>query len=93
MPPRRCRRTATRSRSTARHGSSPTRRSPENGGTDDELKRALVDATLGVLRISVLYGPTHHDEAERAAERGRPLAEDLGNIDTLASFHTFTAWR
>ena len=60
----------------------------ENGGTDDELKRALVDATLGVLRISVLYGPTHHDEAERAAERGRPLAKDLGNIDTLASFHT-----
>jgi len=61
----------------------------ESGGTDDELKRALVDATLGVLRISVLYGPTHHDEAERAAERGRPLAEEIGNIDTLASFHTF----
>ncbi len=61
----------------------------ESGDADAELKRALVDGTLGVLRISVLYGPTHHDEAERAAERGRPIAEELGNIDTLASFHTF----
>ena len=61
----------------------------EAGGDDEELKRAVVDATFGLVRIAVLYGPSHHDDAERAAERGRALAAELGNVETLAGLYTY----
>ena len=61
----------------------------EAGGNDAELKHAVVDATFGVVRITVLYGPTHTDEAERAAQRGRELAKEMGNVETLAGLYTF----
>jgi hypothetical protein len=48
-----------------------------------------VDATFGLVRITVLYGPAHTDEAERAAQRGRALAQEIGNVETLAGLYTF----
>jgi class 3 adenylate cyclase/tetratricopeptide (TPR) repeat protein len=56
----------------------------ESGGADDALKHAVLDATSGLVRVAVLYGPSHHDDVERAAARGRALAAELGNVETLA---------
>lgn len=61
----------------------------EAGGADDDLKRAVMTATFGLVRIAVLYGPSHTEEAERAAERGRALAAELGVTETLAGLYTF----
>ncbi len=61
----------------------------ESNGTDTELKHAVVSATFGLVRITVLYGPSHTDEAERAAQRGRALAEEISNVETLAGLYTF----
>ena len=61
----------------------------ESDGSDEDLKRAVLDATFGLVRIAVLYGPSHHDDAERAAERGRALAEELGDVETLAGLTAY----
>ncbi len=61
----------------------------EAGNADRDLKHAVMTATFGLVRVAVLYGPSHSDETERAAERGRALAEELGVTDTLAGLYTF----
>ncbi len=61
----------------------------ETGGADRDLKHAVMTATFGLVRVAVLYGPSHSEETERAAERGRAAAEELGNTDALAGLYTF----
>jgi class 3 adenylate cyclase/tetratricopeptide (TPR) repeat protein len=56
---------------------------------DAELKRAVLDATFGLVRVAVLYGPASHGEIERAAQRGRALAQELGDVETLAGLCTY----
>jgi len=61
----------------------------EAGGDDRDLKHAIVDATFGLVRITVLYGPSLTDEVERAAQRGREFAKEVSSVETLASLYTF----
>ncbi len=64
----------------------------ETDGNDEHLKRAVVDATFGLCRIAVLYGPSHAVDVDRAGWRGRELAEALGDVSSqigLLSFHGF----
>ena len=49
-----------------------------------EAKRVVVEAALGVLRMTVVYGITDHGDPEPIARRGRQLAEELGDADSLA---------
>ena len=54
------------------------------GGGTEEHKRAVVESSLGVLRMSVIYGIFEHGDPEDAGRRGRQLAEELGDLENLA---------
>ncbi len=55
-----------------------------SGSATVERKRIVVESALGVLRMSVIYGIFEHGDPEGAARRGRQLAEELGDQETLA---------
>jgi len=52
-------------------------------------KRAALQATLGVSRLAVYFGASDFDEAERAAARGRELAELLNDREALATLQYY----
>lgn len=47
-------------------------------------KRAVVESALAVLRMNVIYGILEHGDPEEAARRGRQLAEEIGDVESLA---------
>ncbi|MCC6848451.1 MAG: AAA family ATPase [Deltaproteobacteria bacterium] len=49
-----------------------------------EHKRVVVEAAFGVLRMSVIYGIFEDGDVEEAARRGRQVAEELGDAESLA---------
>ena len=49
-----------------------------------EAKRLVVEAGLGILRMTVIYGIVEHGDSERPALRARELAEELGDAENLA---------
>jgi class 3 adenylate cyclase/tetratricopeptide (TPR) repeat protein len=53
-------------------------------GADPAAQRLVLEASAGFCRVTVLFGLPHVAEAERAAERGRALAEALGDRDALS---------
>jgi class 3 adenylate cyclase/tetratricopeptide (TPR) repeat protein len=60
---------------------------------DRDLQRAALAAANGICRLTVLFGQPHEEVARRAGERGRALAEALGDYEALAShcyFHGVT---
>jgi class 3 adenylate cyclase/tetratricopeptide (TPR) repeat protein len=59
-----------------------------NGGAQAQHVGSLIEATLGYLRVTVLYGNSADPLAERAGERGRPLARERGDEEAFASFTT-----
>ncbi len=50
----------------------------EEGRKPEPFKRAIIEATLAIARVSVLYG-TPGGEPVRATQRGRELAQELGD--------------
>lgn len=56
---------------------------------DDQLRRWALDAASGLCRVIVLYDSPDLGDFERAAQRGRELAETLGDAGTLAGLFTF----
>ncbi len=54
------------------------------GAGTTEAKRIVVEAAMGVLRMSVIYGIFEHGDPEEPAKRGRQLAEEIGDAETLA---------
>jgi tetratricopeptide (TPR) repeat protein len=59
----------------------------------EEARRAELLATYALARIGVVFGWPPLEEAERAARRGRELAEALGDTESLAGlvyFHGVT---
>jgi class 3 adenylate cyclase/tetratricopeptide (TPR) repeat protein len=62
----------------------------EPQGVDDALRRLALDAAHGLCRLTVLYGsPDDPGDLERAAARGRELAEQLGDVPMLAGLHAY----
>ena len=58
-------------------------------GGGDDVRRAALQATLALSRIGAIFGAYPHDEAARAAARGRELAEALGDTNVLAQLLYF----
>ena len=58
-------------------------------GAGEHLQRSAIEAAVGLARAVVLYGPLHLSDAERAARRGRELAEALGDVESLAGLCLF----
>jgi tetratricopeptide (TPR) repeat protein len=58
-------------------------------GGDDTIRRAALQATLALARIGAIFGAYAHAEADRAAVRGRELAEALGDENLLAQLLYF----
>ncbi len=58
-------------------------------GEGGSRHRAALEATLGVSRLAVYFGAQDVDEAERAAARGRELAELLGDREALATLRYY----
>ncbi len=56
---------------------------------DESFRRAALTAVSGFCRVTVLFGLPFVAEAERAAERGRRLAEGLGDAEALAGLYYF----
>jgi tetratricopeptide (TPR) repeat protein len=54
------------------------------GVTTAEAKRLVVETAMGILRMSVIYGIFEHGDPEEPARRGRQLAEELGDAESLA---------
>jgi len=54
------------------------------GQTEAAHKRVVVESAVGVLRMTVIYGIFEHGDPEDAALRGRQLAEELGDAESLA---------
>jgi class 3 adenylate cyclase/tetratricopeptide (TPR) repeat protein len=59
------------------------------GDGDPAIVRATLAATSGFARLTVLYGLPFLADAERAAERGRAIAEALGDAQELSSLCYF----
>ena len=53
------------------------------------IRRSALQATLALARIGAIFGAYSHDEAARAAARGRELAESLGDTNALAQLLYF----
>src|SRR5205085_6013968 len=47
-------------------------------------KRIVVETALGILRMSVIYGIFEHGDPEEPTRRGRQLAEEIGDYESLA---------
>ncbi len=61
----------------------------ELGENDDERSRRWVlDATMGVSRLVVLYSSPESQDEERAARRGQEIAELLGDAEALSRMVT-----
>lgn len=58
------------------------------GNTDPRFPSWVMDATLGYVRITVLYGSSSDPEAERAAERCDALARTLGRHEVSSLVRT-----
>jgi len=61
----------------------------ERNGGDPRFRRWVVDATDGYTRLTVLYGASRDAEAERAAVRGRELAQELGDHGAAARLRAY----
>jgi class 3 adenylate cyclase/tetratricopeptide (TPR) repeat protein len=57
--------------------------------SDDDTRRAAVEALAGLARLGVLFGCPPLAECARAARRGRELAEQLGDTEAEASLLYF----
>jgi class 3 adenylate cyclase/tetratricopeptide (TPR) repeat protein len=55
-----------------------------SGPATVENKRVVVETTVGVLRMTVIYGISEHGDPEEPARRGRQLAEEIGDQENLA---------
>ncbi len=57
-----------------------------DGRADGEARRWVLDATQGLARLTIIYGSSAATvDPERAARRGRELAEALGDRGSLAA--------
>jgi class 3 adenylate cyclase/tetratricopeptide (TPR) repeat protein len=54
---------------------------------EERFQRAVLEATHGVAGSAVLFGFPGLDEAERAAVRGREIAEALGDHESLVALY------
>ncbi len=61
----------------------------EAGGEEPAFQRAIVQATAALCRLSALFGSSDLAGAERAAERGRALADVVGDTEARASLAAF----
>ena len=59
------------------------------GAADERAQRALLAATQGFSALTVLFNLPHVADAERAAARGRELAERLGDPEALSGLYYF----
>jgi tetratricopeptide (TPR) repeat protein len=60
----------------------------EAGGAGDErARRRILAATQGFSTLTVIFNLPHVADAERAAARGRELAEELGDAEALSSMY------
>ena len=60
----------------------------EAGGAGDErARRAILQATQGFASLTVLFNLPQVADAERAAARGRELAEQLGDPDAISTMY------
>ena len=82
---RRCRRTATRSASTAKPGSWPRRCCASAAAAAKTTKRLALRAAVGISGAAVVYGDAGSERDEEAAIRGIQLAEELQDDEALAS--------
>ncbi len=55
----------------------------QSGAQGAELPRQTLHAAYGLCRMAVIYGVAGLDEAERAARRGRQLAEQLDDTEAF----------
>ena len=55
-----------------------------DGNATPESKRLVIEAAMGALRMTVIYGIYEHADPETPAHRGRALAEELGDVESLA---------
>lgn len=55
---------------------------------DARAQRWVMEATVGYTRVTVLYGSSADAEAERAALRGRALAQGLGAVEAAGLLRT-----
>ncbi len=62
-----------------------------NGDADasEAMRRQLIAATLGYVRVSVRYASSADPKALEAVQRGRPLAQELGDSDSLSGFYIY----
>jgi class 3 adenylate cyclase len=58
------------------------------GPAEERVQRWAMEATVGFTRVTVLYGSSADPEAERAALRGRELAQALGARDAAILLRT-----
>src|SRR5438552_17473284 len=56
---------------------------------EESRRRAVLVASLGFCRLTVLFGLPNLAEARRAGERARPLAQELGDHESLAGLCYF----
>jgi tetratricopeptide (TPR) repeat protein len=56
----------------------------ETDGADERFRRAALEATRSIAGLATLIGFPTLEEADRAAHRGRELAEALGDTEALA---------
>jgi tetratricopeptide (TPR) repeat protein len=57
------------------------------GGDDERARRTILEATRGFSSLTVLFNLPQVADAERAAARGRQLAEELGDPEALSSMN------
>jgi len=55
------------------------------GAPEPEAARRALEAAHGVARMIVMYGASYRDDLKEVMDHGRPLAERLGDRDTLSS--------
>ena len=57
--------------------------------SSNEVQRLLLEAANGLARVTVIFGIPSQHAAERAAARGRVLAEALGDNETLSALYFY----
>ncbi|MGH7819000.1 MAG: hypothetical protein ACREQ9_04430, partial [Candidatus Binatia bacterium] len=55
----------------------------------DDFRRLAMSSALHLCRMSVIYVASGSADVERAAQRGRELAEALGDTESVAGFYTY----
>ncbi len=61
----------------------------EAGEPDEARKRWTMQAALGAVRLNVLHGSPDKEATQAIALRGQEIAEELGEVATLAAFYSF----